>query len=232
MAARLILERRLLLLWSLLPIGVTLVLYYYGISYLIDQAQALLSAWFIDWGLEPGGWVLWSLDLMTSLVLMLIAAVTFAFTSSIVASPFNDLLAERCERYAEPPLSPVERTSLRGQARLIWIDLGKAMAAGGMSLVALLVCWVPVLNLGVFALAFGLVSFQFLSYPQTRRGLGIADGLRFLWRHSWSCTGFGATLSFLFALPFLSSFALPLAVVGGTLLAARAPGGRDLAPLR
>ncbi len=35
-----------------------------------------------------------------------------------------------------------------------------------------------------------------------------------------------------FAFPFLSSFILPLAVVGGTLLAARAPGSSHITPLK
>jgi uncharacterized protein involved in cysteine biosynthesis len=231
-AARLIVQRRELAIWSLLPIGLTLVLYYFVIGALVDIAQGLLAAWFIDWGLDPGGWLYWAFELMARMVLLLAAAVTFAFTSSIVASPFNDRLGEKAEAYAEPPLSPAGASSWRQQLDLVVIDLGKAVAAGTASLAALLFAWIPVVNLLSFALAFLLVCFQYLSYPQTRRAVGLRDGVEFLWRHRWACTGFGATISLLFALPVVSSLVLPIAVVGGTLLAARCPGGGGLPPLR
>jgi uncharacterized protein involved in cysteine biosynthesis len=82
-----------------------------------------------------------------------------------------------------------------------------------------------------FAVAFLLVMFHYI-YPQTRRGLGFRYGLGFLWRHAYACLGFGASISFLFAIPFASSFALPLAVVGGTLLVARAQLHPSLSRLR
>jgi uncharacterized protein involved in cysteine biosynthesis len=231
-AARLVARTPGLLLWSVLPIVVTLVLYYQGIGFLIDRAQALLAGWFVDWGLEPGGLLFWALELMTRSVLLLVAAVSFAFASSVVASPFNDRLALATERHARPPLPAAAPAGAEAQLRVIALDLLKATAAGVASLVALLVAWIPVVNLFSFAAAFLLVCFQYLSYPQTRRGVGLRAGLAFLWRHVWSCAGFGASVSVLFALPILSSLALPLAVVGGTLLAARCPGGDGRLPLR
>jgi uncharacterized protein involved in cysteine biosynthesis len=231
-AAKLIFERPTLLLWASLPLLITLVLYYYVIGGLTAMAQALVSGWFITWGLNPQGLVVWSLEIMAGLALALVAAVTFAFTSSVVASPFNDLLARRTERYATPPLPAAGEATAAQQMRVIWIDLFKAVAAGTASLVALLVVWIPVVNLISFASAFALISFQYLSYPQTRRGIGLGGGLLFLWRHAYACAGFGATISFLFAIPFLGSFALPVAVVGGTLLASRCPGGDGFERLR
>ncbi|MCR4313075.1 MAG: hypothetical protein NUV58_02410, partial [Candidatus Roizmanbacteria bacterium] len=77
-----------------------------------------------------------------------------------------------------------------------------------------------------------LVTFQYISYPQTRRDVGIRQGAKFLWHHIYACTGFGSIFLLLFAIPFLSSFVLPLAVIGGTLLAARAPGSPQLSPLK
>lgn len=211
---------------------VTLVLYYYGIAFLIERIQALLASWFVDWGLEPGGLLFWTLELMTRSVLLLAAAVTFAFTSSVVASPFNDRLALATERHVRPPLPAPARGGPEAQLRVIAIDLLKATAAGTASLAALLVAWIPVVNVLSFTIAFLLVGFQYLSYPQTRREVGLLAGLEFLWRHAWACAGFGASVSVLFALPIVSSLALPLAVVGGTLLAARCPGGDGHEPLR
>jgi CysZ protein len=230
-ALRLILGQPMLMLWSLLPILVTFILYYYVIGALTSAAQAFITAWFVDWGLDPHGWIVLGLQFVSKLILLLVAALTFAFVSSVVASPFNDLLAEKAEQFSRPPLPPVSNATLEQQLRLIRIDLVKGLAAGAASLAALLVCWIPLVNLATFFVAFLLVSFQYLSYPQTRRGLGIRDGVRFLWRHTYACVGFGATVSVLFAMPIVSSIALPIAVVGGTLLAARCPGDNGLEEL-
>jgi CysZ protein len=154
--------------------------------------------------------------------LLIAGAVTFSLVATIVASPFNDFLAEAAEPFAEPPLPAVVTRGWRHQLRLLRIDLLKSALAGLTTLLALLLAWVPGLNLLVFALAFLMVTFQFISYPQTRRGVTVRGGLAFLWRHAWACAGFGLVISALFSLPLIASLALPLAVVGGTLLVARA----------
>lgn len=224
-ALKLILSRPSLLAWSILPLSLTLVLYYYVVGGLIDWAQGSLWGLLEGWGIDPQTWWAWIFLILTKIILLLVGALTFAFTSSIVASPFNDFLAERTERFATPALPPVKDASLRQQIRIIFIDLGKAIAAGIASLAALLLSWVPFLNLIAFVLMFLLITFQYTSYPQTRRGVKLGEGAGFLFRHLFACCGFGFSTSLLFAIPFVGSFALPLAVVGGTLLVARAPTG-------
>ena len=231
-AARLIGRTPPLLFWSAIPMGLTLVLYYYVIGSLIALAQGVLAASFVFLGAAPGGLVLWLLQALSNGVLLLVAALTFAFTSSVLASPFNDQLAAQAEKYAAPALPPVAPATRGRQVDLLLVDLAKAVATGTASVVALLVAWIPIVNLFSFAAAFQLVAFQYLSYPQTRRDIGLAPGALFLWRHAWACAGFGLTITVLFALPVVSSVALPVAVVAGTLLAARAPGGPNIAPLR
>jgi uncharacterized protein involved in cysteine biosynthesis len=106
--------------------------------------------------------------------------------------------------------------------RLIGIDLVKSVFAGIAAIIALLVSWIPGLNLIAFFVSFLLIAFQYVSYPQTRRNLPLREGLAFLRRHTFACAGFGLAMSLLFAIPVVSAFCLPLAVVGGTLLVARA----------
>jgi CysZ protein len=213
-----------LIIWSLLPVGITLTLYFYVIGAAQAGAQSLMERYFAVWGLSPEGWTAWAVSLLTKLLLILIGALTFSFVATVVASPFNDFLAEASERWAAPPLPPVKPSTFGEKLRLIGIDVAKTVAATVAMLAALLLSWIPVVNIGAFALAFLLVTFQYTSYPQTRRGVGLWSGAWFLWRHLFACAGFGAIVSILFAIPLVSSLALPLAVVGGTLLVARAPG--------
>jgi CysZ protein len=231
-ALRLILATPVLMFWSLLPIVLTLILYVYFIGALQDWALLQVTEHFQAWGWSREGWTVWVASLVTRLVLILVGAVTFTFTSTMVASPFNDVLAEKTESRATPPLAPVTGTGLAQQLRLIWIDLVKTIAATAAGVIAILFSWIPVVNVVAFVAVFLLVCFQYTSYPQTRRRERLGAGMHFLIRHAWSCAGFGAAITFLYAIPFVSSFALPLAVVGGTLLVARAGAGSDLPALK
>ena len=197
-----------------------------------DWAVALLQESVAGLGFGPDSWIGWFFVLSGKIILWMVAALTFIFTSSIVASPFNDILAKRSEEFTETPLPPVTNKSLKQNVQLIGIDLFKTATAFIAAVFAIIFCWVPVVNVFAFILAFLLVTFQYISYPQTRRSIGLREGAKFLWNHIYACTGFGAILSFLFAIPFLSSFVLPIAVVGGTLLAARAPGTSELFRLK
>ena len=210
----------------------TLALYYFVIGPLLAFAQRALAAGFGLLGAEPGSIAFWMLEAMSDAVLLLVAALGFAFTSSVIASPFNDRLAARAEPHATPPLPMVPPATGARQLELVLLDLAKSLATAVAAVVALLVAWIPIVNLLSFAAAFQLVAFQYLSYPQTRRGIGLGAGALFLWRHPWACAGFGLAIAVLFALPVVSSLALPMAVVGGTLLAARGPGDARTAGLR
>ena len=231
-SVRLVFTNSSLFLWSVLPIVLTFVLYVYGISVLQEYVIGLFQSYITNWGFGPESFLGKTLMFFTKIFLWVIAALTFAFASSIVASPFNDVLAEKSEKFGCPPLPPVTDKSFKQFVRLIGIDLIKTVATAFAAILAVLFSWVPILNLVAFVIAFLLLTFQFISYPQTRRGIGLRKGSKFLWDHMYSSIGFGATLAFLFAIPFFSSFILPIAVVGGTLLAARAPGSPQIAALK
>jgi CysZ protein len=216
-----ILRHPTLLFWSALPTSITLTIYFFLITRAQHAAKDAVAGYLATWGMDPHGWTIWLVMAFTELVLLLAGAVTFSVVSSIIASPFNDFLAESAERFTDPPLAPVAHVSPMKKVRLLLIDIAKTLAALVMTIAALLLSWVPVLNVLAFVLAFLLVTFQYVSYAQTRRGLGIGAGARFLWRHLFACAGFGAALSVLFAVPIVSALCVPLAVVGGTLLVGR-----------
>lgn len=229
-AAKLILKNKKLLVLSIFPIIVTSVLYFFLIRELQNDAQAWVESYLNNWGWSE--WAVWLVKLFTQIVLLLVAALTFAFSSSLIASPFNDFLAEQTEKFGTPPLPAVPHQNFKKQLRLIGIDLLKTIAAAFAAFFAIILSWIPIINVGAFAFAFILVAFQYVSYPQTRREIGLKKSIFFLVKYPFACVGFGATVSFLFAIPFVSTLALPLAVVGGTLLFARSQPSLDLFSLR
>ena len=231
-AASLVLTRPRLILWSAFPVAITIALYVYALAGIRAWMQAHVLAWLTGVGLDPNGWAALGVLALTHVVLFVIGGATFSSVAVLLSSPFNDFLAESAEPYAVPPLPPAAPATWRSRARLIAIDMAKTAAALTMAILTLLVSWVPFLDVVALTMTFLLLTFQFISYPQTRRGVRLGAGLKFLFRHFFACAGFGATLAILFAIPFISCFFLPLAVVGGTLLVARAPGSAALTPLR
>jgi uncharacterized protein involved in cysteine biosynthesis len=225
-ALGLILRRPRLLALSALPTVLVFALDWFVIMRLQTTARLAISAWLASHGVAPEGWIGMVAIALTWVALILAGVLTFNFAANLAALPFNDFLAEATEAAAGLP--PSGRTGWRWRARILSLDALKSALALLALAATLLISWVPVLNLFGMLGALWLLSFQYLSYPQTRRGEGVAQGVAFLWRHKLACSGFGAVCSLGFAVPFASALFLPLAVVGGTLLYARAqrPGLR------
>ncbi len=227
-AARLIFSKPKLLLWSSLPIGLTLALSIWGVAWLKSKLMGMGISWLAGFGYAPESLAVQAAMILLQIVLFVLAAVSFSFLAGVVASPFNDFLAESAEPYATPPMPTLStsQTSLRWKLRAVWIDVVKTAAVTALQiflvLVGVMAFWLPGLNLIPFAAALWLMTFQFVSYPQTRRGETFRQSARFPFRHFFASLGFGSAVGFLFAIPILSAFAFPLAVVGGTLLYARA----------
>jgi len=207
---------------SVLPIAVTTALYVFVIGSMTAAIQGAILGTALVWGLAPGGLAMAVLGFVTNLLLLVVGAIAFSFTAAAVASPFNDALALRAERYGDPPLEPVPARGIERHVELVVLDIVRNLLAATAAIVAIVLWWLPVVNLLWLVLAFALVAFQYVSYPQNRRGIGLAAGLAFVVRHRWAATGLGASLTALFAIPIVSSAVLPLAVVSGTLLVARA----------
>jgi uncharacterized protein involved in cysteine biosynthesis len=229
-AGWLILRTPRLLFWSFLPLGITLALYVWGVQKASHAAETWLLHQLGDTlrG-ELGGflgriheqaadWVFLVLKFSLQLTLFIIGALTFSIASSLIASPFNDLLAEASEPHCEPALPPVKIAGVSGRLRLVLLDTIKTLAATLALLLAVLFSWIPGLNLAAAGVACLLASFQYLSYPQTRRSEGLLKSLSFLVRCPWASFGFGGVVTLGFALPLVSVVVLPMAVVGGTLL--------------
>ncbi len=217
----LIVRRPKLLAWSIIPILITVFFYVYLIAYVQSGAAQILSNALASHGINPEGWFAHLVIFLIKILAFIISIITFSFVSSAVACPFNDFLAEASEGYTSPPLARIPSQGWLQKGRLIALDLFKTGIATALNLIALLVSWIPLINILALIATFLIISFQFLSYPQTRRGQGVREGALFIVRNFFACVGFGASVSLLFAIPILSSLSLPLAVVGGTLLFAK-----------
>lgn len=212
-------------LWSAFPLAIALALYIFGLRELQNWATVELQSLLSSHGVNSESWIATLALLLARIVLVILGVILFSTVSAIATSPFNDFLAEATESLTSPALPVVRAQGLGHRARLILIDLAKTLAAALASLSALLLSWLPVVNALALLLTFLLICFQFISYPQTRRGEGLGQALGFLWRHLFACAGFGAAFSFLFAIPIVGALTIPVAVVAGTILYAEARKG-------
>lgn len=236
-AMKLIFTNRALLVWSAIPFVLTLAVSIYGVASVKTYLVTIGMHYLGQYGIAPESLTAQAAIVLFKIVLFVLAAISFSFLAGIIASPFNDFLAEATEPHVRPALPHLteETKKFSFRAKAIWIDILKTIVVTGLQiftlLLAILVIWIPGLNVLLMCLTFQLLTFQFVSYPQTRRGEGLGHGLKFLWNHFFACAGFGATIGTLFALPLISGFALPLAVVGGTLLYGRAKDPVSRPPL-
>ena len=178
-----------------------------------------------DGGLLFGLW--WGLVGYVMLVLFAAGAVVAWAASTLLATPFYDVLAERVEAELldrEPPALTVE-LALGDAAR----SIGHTLLAGALfglasALVALLALvpfvdvLVPFAELGLTAL---FVARELLDFPLSRRRLAFGDKLAFFWAHLGPFAGLGAVATALLWVPVLNLIVMPAAVVGATLLVVR-----------
>lgn len=221
-STRLILSRPRLLFWSILPLLITFALYFFLFNRIAFSIENLMIRSLSVWGVHFPSWLMLIFSWLSKLITFIFSIFTFSYVANMMACPLNDFLAEAAESYCQPPVSPklsmVKTVSTWRRIYLILLDFVKTGTMLVFQLGVLLTSWIPYLNLISLGLSFLLITLQFISYPQTRRGQGITAGFSFIRNHFGACLGFGTSTGLLLMIPIFSCFMIPIAVVGGTLL--------------
>lgn len=226
-ALGLILRRPKLLALSSAPVVLSIVVSALLLGWLKTVATNAALHWLAAHGYEAGALTTKIAVFVLAALVWLLGIVLFSTTVGILASPFNDFLAEAAEKDCRPALSepPPESKTWKGRIEILGIDLTKTIAVLALQMallgVSLVTFWIPGLAFLWTAAAFLLLTYQYIAYPQTRRAQGLFESARFLVRYPWLSLGFGGALAVLFSIPFVSALTIPLAVVGGTLLYSR-----------
>lgn len=218
LSLKVILKSKKLILLSIIPIIITLLLYFYLFNYINAMSYEKLNLLLTRWGVDSTRWFAKLAFFLIKLIVFVMGVLTFSFAASLAACPFNDLLAEHTEAYTQPQLPALQSPSFTFRIRLIFIDLYKTLFAILVAGIIFIASLIPAINIASSLLGFLMITFQFLSYPQTRRGSGIRGDLGFIFENLFACFGFGIISAFLLSIPFVSCFLFPVSVVGGTLL--------------
>jgi CysZ protein len=168
----------------------------------------------------------WLVTPLVAMLALLVCALVYSITGSIISAPFNDFISARTERLItgaedSEPFSPAR---LAGDVLRITGNLLRLMAL--MILFNILILFlnlVPVAGYALYtALSWGamffFLGFQFFDFPLERRRMRFGNKLSVTWRHRFLTAGRGAGFFLITFVPVLGFLALNLAAVGATRL--------------
>ncbi|MEM9531256.1 MAG: sulfate transporter CysZ [Pseudomonadota bacterium] len=206
--------------YVVLPLLVNIVIFGSTIFWVVSEfgnwLQAVLP--------ESLGWL--ATVALPLVVVVLLIAVFFVFTlvANLLASPFNDRLAETVADRLQHPIAESARSGAWPAQILgaVLNELAKWLYFAVLAVAALL-CWLfpPTTVLAPFLwllVGVWIFAFEYLDYPLGNAGHGFFSKHGWIRRHRWEALGFGATLTGLTAIPVVNFFVMPAAVCGATAL--------------
>ena len=197
-------------------VGLFAALIYLGASWLADFAQDLLPGW-----LDPLAWIL-----VPAFVLATLTAgfYTFNLVASLVAAPFNGLLAEAVERHLtgrSPRFAGRGwRTFLTEIGATLVAEVRKLAYVAVRSLPPLLLFLVPGVNVVApipwLLVGAWMLAVTYVDYPMANHGIAFDELRARLRERRLLGFGFGGAVMAALAVPVLNFLVIPCAVAGAT----------------
>jgi CysZ protein len=226
-------QRPRLWVWAAIPVALMVALVATSLVLTFGAVPAIMAhlwAWPGGPGLGPAlGRTAWIAVAATLAVGLFAASVVVLWAiSSLFATPFYDVLAEKVEQELlgtdPPPTSWIAILSDAGQS-VVHTLLALALYGVALAVVAL-VELIPGIGTVLGALLGAVVTAMFLARevidtPLARRRVSFATKVAFQARHFALMQGFGTAATLLLAIPGVNFLSMPVAVVGGTLLYCR-----------
>jgi CysZ protein len=168
-------------------------------------------------------WLLWPLFAFT---FMLITFYTFTVVANLIASPFNDVLAQKVELQLSGQLSEESSTSWKQ----IITGIGPALMGEARKIVYFLMRVIPLLVLFVIPginivapflwLLFSawFLALEYVDFPMGNHNIPFEDQHGQLKKQRMTALGFGGAITLMMMVPLLNFVAMPAAVAGATIL--------------
>ena len=231
-------------LWALAaaPIGFSLLAFAVAASLLVAHAGGLY-AWATLWmpAPEAANWVAWlwvgpakaALAILGALIFAAIAGVVLLISflvANVLASPFLDVLASRVELIETGAVEEDAASGLIGTSaevlRALREELRRAVfflvVVGGLVFLGFLIPGAHLLTgPSIVAFAIFFLPLDYASYTLDRRRYSFRQKRTWLMANKPAAVGFGGAAFLICWMPGLNFLAMPLLVVGGTLLAIR-----------
>jgi CysZ protein len=151
------------------------------------------------------------------LLALLIAYFLYLPVARVLLAPFAEALSRRT-RVINMGQTPRRNNQSWARAMLEGLKLVAFQTAVALAALALSLAFPPVgAPIGV-AVAIFLAGLDFLDIPLSTRGLRLRKKLGVIWDAKFLALGFGAAAYLLLLIPVINMLALPIGVIGATLL--------------
>jgi len=197
------------LLMLLLPMALALGCVFFGLKFVFSYADFWIIKIFSFYQSDGWWWssVFFVLKVIYYSLCIIFGVFFYTLIVGIIASPVYDHISAVIEK--EILGRSINSLSFLASLKLIKEELKKVLFIFVISVVLFLV---PGLNLLSPLITAFFVGWEFYDYPLARRGWGFRKRLIYVLGNFWSITGLGCIV-------LIPIFLMPLAVVGGTMLA-------------
>ncbi|MCB9831230.1 MAG: sulfate transporter CysZ [Planctomycetes bacterium] len=209
--------------WAFIPVVLSALIFagltWLSIQYLRDWVEGA-AAWCRDTiGLDFLGPVLWVVFGSSAL---LVVAYSFVLVASLVACPFNAILAEAVEEHRtgrRPDGMPL-LTMIKRSPVILFQETKKVLYYFLWAIPVGVLCLVlsPAAPFIWGAFSAWMMALEFSDYPMDNAGLSFRQMRRTLARRRMTAFGFGLAAFFFALVPLLNLLTVPAAVCGATLM--------------
>ena len=205
----------------IIPFLINLVLFSAALWFGSQWIDSFIESWLPDW-LEWLRFVIWPLLAIAALVIIFS---TFTLFANLLGAPFNSLLAEAVEtRLSGNEIANKPEVSGIAKEALISItsEISKLFFFGLRAIPLLILFIIPGLNLAApflwFLFGAWMLIHEYMDYPMGNNGYRFAQQRPLLKTKRMMMLGFGMTIMVITLIPILNFFAMPVAVIGATLI--------------
>ncbi|MDH4468728.1 MAG: EI24 domain-containing protein [Bacteriovoracaceae bacterium] len=209
---------------TIIPIILGILVYLFIFAFLNDFIMSYTKP-FLDKWLGPSSanestlaWIIFSL---LAIFFYFILNWTFVLIISLISSPFNDWLSQRVAKNFVTPKSKVELSisqKIMWLTGFLWMELKKILLIGFLTVVALLISYIPLLAIISLVMGFFLVAIQYLSFTWSREELSAGQAMRDLLKNFLSYFLSGAFFFLLVNIPLVNVIVPSLGTVFFTVL--------------
>lgn len=209
----------------LMPLAINAVLFALLTWWVIGQFDGWIAAMVSvlpEWLVEISRGVI---AVFLGVLLVITMGVSFLPLTSLIAAPFNGLLAERAQ-WLVAGVKPPDESILSLVVRSLWRELRKLAyffpRSAGVFLLVFFLSFVPVLNLlsPVIGFLWGawFMTLQHVDYCEDNQQRGFQNTLALMRGHRLHSYGFGSAVMLAAMVPVLNWFVIPVAVCGAVQL--------------
>ena len=216
------------MLFGAVPALIVAIVYAAGVTILLANFDPIIS-WIAGFTSIENEFLDKLVQFLIGLALIALATVIVIYTFVAVTLLVGDPFYERIWRRVEGKLGDVPEVAETGFWKSILDSIRFLFATIGISIMVLLIGFIPVVGTiaaPILGALFGgwFLALELTTRPFEKRGLRARDRRRALGASRATTVGFGVAVWLLFLIPFAAVFVMPAAVAGATVLSRNALG--------